>query len=74
MTKTLTQHGNSFALVIDRTMMDLLHISEKTPLDLKISGDRLVVTPVREGERRPSVMHAYATVSKKHAAFLKRLA
>ena len=74
MTKTLTQHGNSYALVIDRTMMDLLHISEKTPLNLTINGDRLVVTPVRDGERRPTVMQAYAHVSKKHAAFLKRLA
>ena len=74
MTKTLTQHGNSFALVIDRTMMDLLDITDKTKLDLKINGDRLVITPVRDAERRTNVMQAYAHVSRKHAAFLKRLA
>jgi len=74
MTKTLTTHGNSYALVIDRTLMELLEISEKTPLDLSITGDRLVVTPVRDREQRAGVMKAYAHVSRKHAAFLKRLA
>ncbi len=74
MTKTLTKHGNSYALVIDRALMDVMHINEKTSLSLTISGDRLVVTPDRKGERRPNVMEAYAQVSKKHAAFLKRLA
>ena len=74
MTKTLTKHGNSYALVIDLALMDVMHINEKTSISLTISGDRLVVTPDRNGERRPNVMEAYAHVSKKHAAFLKRLA
>ena len=74
MTKTLKQHRNRYALVIDRTMMDLLKITEKTRLDLKIQGDRLIVTPVRENKRRSAVMQAYAHVSRKHSAFLKRLA
>ncbi|MEK7474923.1 MAG: AbrB/MazE/SpoVT family DNA-binding domain-containing protein [Candidatus Coatesbacteria bacterium] len=74
MTKTMTKHGNSYAVVIDRTMMDLMGITEKTPLDLSLKGDELVIRPIRDGHRRTSVMQAYAHVSRKHAAFLKRLA
>ena len=74
MIKTLTRHGNGFALVIDRTTMDLLDITDKTMLDLKINRDHLIITPVRDGKRRTAAMKSYAHVSRKHAAFLKRLA
>ena len=38
MMKHLTKHGNSFALIIDRGVLDLLEINEKTPLDIKTDG------------------------------------
>ena len=34
MVKHLTQHGNSAALVIDKAVLALLHITMKTPLEL----------------------------------------
>jgi antitoxin component of MazEF toxin-antitoxin module len=46
MIKKLTKHGNSYALVIDRGIMDLLNISEKSALYVTTDGQKLVVTPV----------------------------
>ena len=46
MIKKLTKHGNSYALVIDRGIMDLLNISEKSALYVTTDGKKLVVSPV----------------------------
>ena len=39
MVKHLTQHGNSTALVIDKAVLELLHITTKTPLELSRSEE-----------------------------------
>jgi len=51
MTKTLTVHGNSAALVIDKPIRDLLGITMKTPLEIKTDGRSLVITPLRNGRK-----------------------
>jgi antitoxin component of MazEF toxin-antitoxin module len=43
--KKLTRHGNSLALVIDRSILDLLNINVETPLSIKTDGFRLFVSP-----------------------------
>jgi antitoxin component of MazEF toxin-antitoxin module len=58
MTKKLTKHGNSLALVIDRGVLDLLNIDDDTPLDLSTDGDVLIVTPVRNAARRKAFQSA----------------
>ena len=47
MIKTLTKHGNSYALIIDRAILELLRIDPETPLELTTNGQSLVVSPVR---------------------------
>ena len=51
MIKKLTRHGNSYALVIDRPVLDLLKIDPETPLDIATDGQVLVVSPVRDTKR-----------------------
>jgi antitoxin MazE len=51
MIKKLAKHGNSYALVIDRGIMDLLNISEKSALYVTTDGHKLIVSPV--GEKNP---------------------
>jgi antitoxin component of MazEF toxin-antitoxin module len=48
MQKTLTKHGNSYALVIDKPIMDLLRITPETPFEIMSDGQCLVLTPVRD--------------------------
>ncbi|HEY5039197.1 MAG TPA: AbrB/MazE/SpoVT family DNA-binding domain-containing protein, partial [bacterium] len=52
MIKKLTKHGNSYALVIDRGIMDLLNISEKSALYVTTDGLKLIVSPVDEKKQR----------------------
>ena len=47
MIKTLTKHGNSFALVIDRPILELLNITPEMPMSITTDGDVLVVAPIR---------------------------
>lgn len=46
MTKTLTKHGNSYALVLDRPLMDILNIRPETPLEITTDGESLHIKPV----------------------------
>ena len=48
MVKTLTKHGNSLALVIDKPILELLKIDADTPLEITTDGTSLVVSPASE--------------------------
>ncbi len=46
MIKTLTRHGNSYALIIDRAILDLLKLTPESPLEISTDGAALIVQPV----------------------------
>jgi len=74
MVKHLTPHGNSAALVIDKPVLELLHITMKTPLELVTDGKSLIISPVR-GEKRATRFHAaLETINRRHGKTLKALA
>jgi antitoxin MazE len=52
MVKTLTKHGNSLALVIDKPILDLLKIGADTPLEITTDGQRLLIEPADPKRRR----------------------
>ncbi len=56
MIKKLTVIGNSYGLVIDRSILELLHITPETELELSTDGTRLIIEPVhaRRAARRPT--------------------
>jgi antitoxin component of MazEF toxin-antitoxin module len=74
MIKTLTKHGNSLALVIDRAVLDLLKIEADTPLDISTDGQVLVITPIRDEARRENFKKALESANRKYGRALKRLA
>ena len=74
MTKTLTKHGNSYALVIDRAIMELLKITPETELELSTDGKVLTISPTAARTRRGSVKDSLTSVNAKHGKTLKRLA
>ena len=73
MIKTLTKHGNSLALVLDRPILDLLKIDAKTPLDITTDGRTLLIAP-SDITRKRKIKSAYEAVNKRFAPALKRLA
>jgi len=77
MIKTLTKHGNSYALVIDKPILDLLNIRPDTPLVVSTDGKSLLVSP-DEGEDKDiddnKFQEALDRVNHRYAKVLKRLA
>ena len=74
MTKTLIKHGNSLALVIDKPILDMLHISADTPLEINTNGDVLMITPVRDNQRQERIASTLEIINTQYADDLKRLA
>ena len=74
MVKHLTQHGNSAALVIDKAVLQLLHITMKTPLELATDGKSLVISPLKNGKRAARFRAALEAVNRRHGRTLKALA
>ncbi len=74
MVKTLTKHGNSLALVIDRPILDLLRIDAGTALDISTDGKRLIVAPAKPSDRRKKFEAAQQTAHKRYARAFKKLA
>ena len=46
MTRKLVQHGNSAALIIDRPILDPLHVGMDTALEITTDGRSIVISPV----------------------------
>jgi antitoxin component of MazEF toxin-antitoxin module len=74
MIKKLTKHGNSFALVIDKPVLDLLKIDQETPLEITTDGQTLIVTPARDPKRKANFQRALAETNRRFGRALKRLA
>jgi antitoxin component of MazEF toxin-antitoxin module len=74
MIKTLTKHGNSLALVIDRPVLDLLNIDADTPIQIATDGHVLILSPVRSPRRRRKFRDALASTNQRYGRMLQRLA
>ncbi len=74
MVKTLTKHGNSYALVIDKPILEMLQITPETPLELVTNGDALVIRPVRDKKRQKRLDETLDDLNRKYGRALKKLA
>lgn len=74
MTKTLVKHGNSYALVIDKPIMELLRMTPETPLEVITDGRSLVLSPIKTTCEEQKFQKAMDAVHKKFGRAMKRLA
>lgn len=74
MVKTLTKHGNSHALIIDRAILELLGIDVDTPIEITTDGEQLILTPVRDPKQASRLKKALGRVNRRHGGALRRLA
>lgn len=74
MVKTLTKHGNSLALVIDKPLLEMMRVDENTPLLLTMNGNTLIVAPAPDPARRQKFEAAKRDTFKKYDKMMKRLA
>ena len=75
MVKKLIKHGNSLALVIDKPVLDLLKITEETPLEIEtMDGKSLQIKPLRAvSSPRAEVRAALEKTNRKFGKTLKNL-
>ena len=74
MLKKLTKHGNSWALVIDKPVLELLKIDPEAPLEVSTDGQTLIVAPARSAERQARFKAALARTNRRYGRALRRLA
>jgi len=51
MIRKLSKHGDGWALVIDRSILELLKIDEHTELEISTHGRGVVIQPVGNADR-----------------------
>ena len=74
MQKTLTKHGNSYALVIDKPILELLRITPETPFEIMSDGRCLVLTPVRDAKEEKKFQKALEDIHARFGRAMKKLA
>jgi antitoxin MazE len=75
MVKMLRQIGNSYGIIIDRPIMDLLGINAQTQLEVTIQDDGLLLRPVREtNDHKSRVRQSANRMGGIHRKALKELA
>ena len=71
---TLTAHGNSAALIIDKPILELLGMDMSTPLKIVTDGRNLIISPMRDARRDELFRAALAKVNAEHESTLRKLA
>jgi antitoxin component of MazEF toxin-antitoxin module len=73
MVKKLIQHGNSAALVIDKPIMEMLHITNETILELSTDGKNIILSPQVEYNQEMNILDSLEKINKKYGNVLKKL-
>ncbi len=76
MLRNLKRHGNGYALVVEKSVMELLGMTPDTPLEVRTDGKSLIVTPAGSpsAERMALFLKAKESAERKLAPVLKSLA
>jgi antitoxin component of MazEF toxin-antitoxin module len=74
MIKTLTKHGNSLALVIEKPILELLGADAQTPFDVTTDGQVLILSPIKDSGRSDAFSVALDKVNARYPKALKKLA
>ena len=74
MTKRLKRHGNSVALVFDKTMLDAMHMTPDTPVHITFHGGAMTITPTHTGVPAEELDAAIQRLRPRYKTMLENLA
>ncbi len=74
MIKNLVKHGNSWALVIDRPILDLLKMNPDSPVEITTDGQSITISPAAEDSRKQKVREASAKIKTRYDKTFRKLA
>ncbi len=77
MKKKLSKYGNSLFLLIDKPILELLHINENTELAISTDGKNIVISPVVHERLKISdnkeLQKAYEELAEKYKEAFEKL-
>ncbi len=74
MLKNFVKHGNSWALIVDRPILDLLKIDPECPVELTTDGTSIRITAAEDGSRKEKLRKASKKVNARHSKAFQKLA
>jgi antitoxin component of MazEF toxin-antitoxin module len=74
MIKTLTRHGDSLALVIEKPVLNLLEADAETRFEVTTDGQVLILSPIKDRSHAGAFQAALDKVNARYPKALKRLA
>lgn len=80
MIKKLSKHGNSWAILIDKPILELLNANENTQFKIRIDNNNLILEPVHKESKAgkvsddPKLQSIYEELVEKYDNLLKKLA
>ena len=74
MLKNFVKHGNSWALVVDRPILDLLKIDPECPVELTTDGASIRITAAADDSRKEKLRNASKKVNARHKKAFQKLA
>ena len=74
MVKNLKKVGNSWALAIDKALLEAMNITPETPLMLTVSGGSLTVVPADLGFSTEEIDDFFEEIRPAYDGMLERLA
>jgi antitoxin MazE len=74
MIKNFVKHGNNWAIVIDRPILDLLKINPESEIELTTDGQSIRIAPADPMSEKSKVRAASEKVNAKHSRAFRKLA
>jgi antitoxin component of MazEF toxin-antitoxin module len=73
MIKKLIRHGNSAAIVIDKPILEMLHITRETSFELTSDGRNIILSPQNTPGQENTVLESLRKINKKYGRVLMKL-
>ncbi len=72
----VVQQGDGLALILDRLLLEQLHITitPGTSLNITTRGEMLIISPIQDEERRAAIATSIAEMDKQYSEVFQRLA
>ena len=74
MIKKLRKVGNSQAIILDKSILELLKIDKETSLDISTNGDVIFIKPVRDKKNQEQLKKNLEFINQEYGSVLKKLA
>jgi antitoxin component of MazEF toxin-antitoxin module len=73
MLKKLMQQGNNAVLVIDKPIMEMLHITNETSFELTTDGKNIILSPLNTINQKNNILESLEKINREYGNILKRL-